>query len=437
MTNTQITKRYKQLKLKNNLRVILAPMPGVSSTTALVLGNTGSRFETQSQLGIAHFFEHMVFKGTKKYPTPLEIATTLDAVGAQSNAFTSKEYTGYYVKSASRHLPLALDVLSQMMFAPLLKEKDIKRESGVIIEEINMYLDQPMHSVGNLFENMMYEGSGLAHDILGTKESVASFKSDDFHKFLSNWYGPANLTLVIAGDARMLEDTSLIKEIESRFDTLPADRENKRQETYDLAKDEPKFGSKKLAVKFKETEQAHLILAWPGFELRHKKRPVLSLLSVIMGGNMSSRLFVEVREKQGLGYYVRSEVDFYHHTGSFGAAAGVDPKRTHQALEIMMNEFYLLADGKKPITAKELNRAKEFLAGQTALSLEDSRSVAQWFGLKDVLLDKVETPEESLAKIKAVSLDQVNQLVQELIKDGQMRLALIGPFKEKDFRLKI
>ena len=434
---TKITKPYKQLELKNNLRVILVPMPGVSSTTALVLGNTGSRFETKSQLGIAHFFEHMVFKGTKKYPTPLEITTALDAVGAQSNAFTSKEYTGYYVKSASRHLPLTLDVLSQMMFAPLLKEKDIKRESGVIIEEINMYLDQPMHLVGNLFEQMMYEGSGLAHDILGTKESVASFRSDDFYKFLNKWYGPANLTLVIAGDASVIESSPLEKEIKSRFAALPAERENKRQATYDLAKDEPKFGSKKLAVEFKETEQTHLILAWPGVKLRDKRRPALSLLSVIMGGNMSSRLFVEVREKHGLGYYVRSEVDYFHHTGAFGAAAGVDPKRTHQALEIMANEFYLLAEGKKPVTTKELERAKEFLAGQTALSLEDSRSVAQWFGLKDVLLDKIETPEESLAKVKAVTLDEINQLARDLVQKDQMRLAVVGPFKEGDFRFKI
>ncbi len=426
--------KYKRFELDNGLRVILVPMESVESATVLVLGNTGSRFETKDQWGIAHFFEHMVFKGTKSYPSPLDIALAFDSIGAISNAFTSKEYTGYFAKTASKHIPLALEVLSEMMFFPLLKEAGIKRESGVITEEINMYLDQPMQQVGNEFEKLMYAGSGLAHDILGTKKSVASFTSDDFRRFLARWYGPANLTLVIAGDADSLTQPDLGKQIEKNFNLDLKDRESQRQATYQLAKKERRFGSGLLKVIEKKTEQAHLVLAWPGLNLKDKRRPALSLLSVIMGGNMSSRLFVEVREKRGLGYYVRAEADYYHQTGSFGASAGVDPSRVHQAVEVIVNQFKQLAEGKRPITQTELENAKEYLTGQVSLSLEDSRSVAQWFGLKDVLMDKIKTPEESLVEIRAVTLNEINELAKELIQLGQMRLAVIGPFKESEFR---
>ena len=426
--------KYERFELDNGLRVILVPMESVESATVLILGNTGSRFESKDQWGIAHFFEHMVFKGTKSYPSPLDVALAFDSIGALSNAFTSKEYTGYFAKTASKHIPLALKVLSEMMFFPLLKEADIKRESGVIIEEINMYLDQPMQQVGNEFEKLMYAGSGLAHDILGTKKSVASFTPDDFKKFLAQWYGPANLTLVIAGDASSLTQPDLNKQIEKNFNLRIKNRESKRQPTHQLAIKEKRFGSSLLKVVEKETEQAHLVLAWPGIRLADKRRPALSLLSVVMGGNMSSRLFVEVREKRGLGYYVRSENDYYHHAGAFGAAAGVDPARVHQAIEVIVDQFRQLAEGKRPITGKELENAKEYLAGQVSLSLEDSRSVAQWFGLKDVLLNEIKTPAQSLAKVQAVSLDEVNKLAKELVQSGQMRLAVIGPFRESEFR---
>ncbi len=423
-----------QFKLANNLSVILVPMPGVKSITSLVLGNTGSRFETKAQWGLAHFFEHMVFKGTKKYPTPMSLATTLDSVGAQSNAFTSKEYTGYYIKSASRHLDLALDVLAEMMFAPLLKDEDIERERGVIVEEINMYLDTPMQYIGNVFEQMIYAGSGLEHDIIGTKKSIAQFQSADFRKFLRQWYGPANLTLVVAGDAQVLRQPQTVKQIESHFGVSLPSRQNQRQPTQTLAAQEPAFSQKRMQVVQKKTEQTHLILAWPGISLADSRRYALSLLATIMGGNMSSRLFTEVREKRGLCYYVRSDVDQYHNTGSFGASAGVDPHRVHQAVEVIIDQFNQLASGQKPITAAELNRAQEYLTGNITLSLEDSRSLAQWFGLKDILLHQTETPTEVLKKLKAVKLTSVNQLAQELIQPDAMRLALIGPFKAEEFR---
>jgi predicted Zn-dependent peptidase len=416
--------------LPSGLTVIRVPMPAVKSVTVLALVATGSRFEPAAWQGISHFLEHMVFKGTQKYPDSQALASAVDAVGAKFNAFTSKEYTGYYVKAASQHAGLALDVVSDQLLTPRLRQDDIDREKGVIIEEINMYADMPSAHIGNLFEQMVYSPSGLGHDVLGTKETVSSMTTDNFEAYLKQWYGLKNVVLILAGDDTVLNKEALLKEIDQAFHKGNAKERNAEQFSQHLSQNP--ISDQRLLVEFKQTEQAHFIMGFPGISRNHKSRHALSLLSVILGGNMSSRLFTEVREKRGLCYYVHSDTDFYHDCGLFGASAGVDPKRVMEAIKVTREEFLAVANGQKPLTALDLKTAKDYLMGKVIMDLEDSESVAQYFGMKQLLMGKIETPEELFAKFNAVTLEEIQTVAQHLIQPEQLRLALIGPFKKPE-----
>ncbi len=416
-------------KLKSGLTAITIPMPSVQSLTVMALANTGSRYEQPSQYGIAHFFEHMVFKGTAKYPEAQDLAQAVDSVGANFNAFTSKEYTGYYVQVASKHFELALDVVSDMLLTPQLRQEDIDREKGVIIEEMNMYADMPASDIGDKFEQMAFAGNGLSHKIVGTKETVNATTTQDFQNFLQAWYGLNNLVVVVAGDATIVNKAQTLTQIEQMFSKSG----NKQSEvTHErlgviLAEDKNIFVSKK-------TEQSHFTFGWPSIERLSTRRHALTLLSSIIGGNMSSRLFSEVREKRGLCYYVHSDLTQYHEGGLFGGSAGVDPTRVEEAIKVSLDEFRLLANGEKKVTADELRRAKEYVIGKTVLGLEDSESVAQFYGLRQLLHGKVENPDDFIAKIRQVELEDVQGLATDLIVPSQLRFGLIGDFNEDKIR---
>lgn len=420
-------------KLNSGLTTILIPMPGVESVTTLVLVNTGSRYERPKEEGVAHFFEHMVFKGTENYKDSKTLASAIDAIGANFNAFTGKEYTGYYVKSASRHIELALDVVSDMILKPKLRQKDIDRERGVIIEELNMYQDNPMSYVGQLFEQMFFRGSGLSHDIVGSKNTISSLDRADFISFLRQWYGLGNMVLIIAGNADTVSSSKTLKLAEEMFSKEPdkVRPKDKADRSQMLSKISP-VSSDKLVLEKRTTEQAHLILGWPSIGRHDEKRYALNLLSIIMGGNMSSRLFTEVREKRGLCYYVRSDNDMYHDAGVFGASAGVDPSRIEEALTVIKKEFQAVASGKKAITKEELSAAKEYVDGNLTLGMEDSQGVAQYYGMRLLLRDEIETPQEYMEKLRSIKLKEVNELASELIRDREMRLSVIGPYGQKE-----
>lgn len=415
---------HKLHTLKSGLKVITIPMEA-ASLTVMALSNTGSRYETESQYGIAHFFEHIVFKGTKKYPQAQDLAEAVDSVGANFNAFTGKEYTGYYVQVASRHFDLALDVVSDMLLTPRLRQEDIDREKGVIIEEMNMYADMPASDIGDRFEEMAFRGNGLSHKIIGTKETVKSITTQDFKEFLDTWYGLDNLVVVIAGDKTVVDKKETLDKIEEMF-SKDGDRQSApKHESLDGI-----FSDEKHVFVNKKTEQSHFTFGWPGIERKSKDRYTLGLLSAIIGGNMSSRLFSEVREKRGLCYYVRSEVAQFHEGGLLGGSAGVDPQRVEEAIKVSLDEFHQLAHGEKPVTSKELERAREYVIGKMTLGLEDSQSVSQFYGLKQLLHGKVETPEEVIHNIREVTLEEVQSLAKQLIKPGELRFGLIGDFNE-------
>ena len=407
--------------LKSGLRIITVPMDSVQSLTVMALSNTGSRYESPKQYGIAHFFEHIVFKGTNKYPTAQDLAEAVDSVGANFNAFTGKEYTGYHVQVASKHFELALDVVSDMLLTPKLRQEDIDREKGVIIEEMNMYADMPKAHISNLFEQMIFKGNGLSHDIIGSKKTVSNITSADFEEFLNTWYGMDNLIVVVAGERAVVEKPATLELIEKMFSKV---KDRKSEPTHPVI--DRVLSGEKFLLHAKKTEQIHFTFGWPGIQRKSGERYAMMLLNAIVGGNMSSRLFSEIREKRGLCYYVYSEVRQFHEGGLFGASAGVDPNRVEEAIEASLAEFTKISAGKKPITNAELKRAKDYVVGKMILGLEDSESVAQFFGLRQLLHGQIESPSEAIEKMKAVTLAQVQTLAKKLIKKGELRFALIG-----------
>lgn len=420
-------------ELKSGLQLIRVPMEGVPSVTTMTLVNTGSRYEKPNVEGIAHFFEHMVFKGSEDYPDAKAIASTIDAIGAKYNAFTSKEYTGYYVKAAGEHIEKSLDVVSDMLIRPKLKQEDIDRERSVIIEEINMYQDHPMRYASYLFDELFFRGSGLEHDVLGSKTTVESINRDNFITFLRQWYGLGNTTVILAGNKEAVKSRATLNTIKDVFSKEPEQIRPRDKVKIDklLSKESP-VSPHKLRVMEKATEQAHLVLGWPGIERASEQRYALALLNVIMGGNMSSRLFSEVREKRGLCYYVRSENDYYHDAGVFGASAGVDPQRINEAIKVIKSEFVAVGDGEQAVTEEELDQAKEYLTGSMTIGFEDSKNVAQFFGLKQTLTDDIEDPEKTLDKLRDVELEEVTEIAEQLLDSREMRLAVIGPYEDED-----
>lgn len=424
---------------KQQLPVLLVDMPAVASVTVLILANTGSRYESSRQEGLAHFFEHMVFKGSKNYPTAQNLSSTLDRIGADFNAFTGKEYTGYYVKAAGRHFELALDVLSDMLLEPALRQADIDRESGVIIEELNMYRDMPSSYVGSLFDETTFADRQLAHDIIGRKETIKAFRSADFQDFLCQYYGLENLQLVVAGGlanlewagkkaGQTLDKAALQQFVAAKFAKLGPERKNGKQKVPQSASliNQNAFSAQHVKFHRQKTEQAHFVLAWPAPDRHQRQRYALAVLATILGGNMSSRLFTEVREQRGLAYYVRASDDTFHDAGLLSCSAGVDPNRAAEAIKVSRAVFENLASGKKAVTAGELALAKNWLAGKLLLSLENSSNVAQFYGLRKLLSDEVISVEELLRRYQAVTLEEVQALARTLIQKGQLRFAMIS-----------
>jgi predicted Zn-dependent peptidase len=416
--------------LANGLRVLRIPMPGVQSVTVLALVNTGRRYEPENLAGISHFLEHMVFKGTAHYADAQALSAAIDKVGGEFNAFTSKEYTGYYVKLAARYLDTALDVVTDMLCAPALRQSDIDNEVKVIAEEINMYEDMPMRNVQDKFDELMFAGQNLSGNILGTKQTIFNIKSDDFQNYIKQWYGFKNVVLVIAGHTETVEAPTLLDAIGKAVEKGGGDRQSSEQPPFW----HKAYGGDHKLIVFKETEQAHFVIGLPGFERTNPQRYAANVLSTLLGKTMSSRLFTEIREKRGLCYYVRTQLDFFHDVGVFGAAAGVDPRRIEEAIAATRSEFLAL-NQEKPVTAQEVQDAKQNLIGGLALELEDSQNVAAWFGMKELLEGVIETEEETIQHIEAVTLEQVQSVAQQLIKPEEMRLTLIGPFRPEQITI--
>jgi predicted Zn-dependent peptidase len=411
--------------LPNGLRVIIVPMPALESATVLVMVGAGSRYETRNISGISHFFEHMAFKGTQKRPSAIDIASLIDGIGGEFNAFTGKEYTGYYIKAGKGHVDLMLDVLSDMLQHSKLDPQELDKERGVIIEEMNLYEDTPMRNIGDVYENLLYDDTPLGWDTIGFKDVILSVKREDFLRYMGSLYSPHNMVVVIAGGVKsgnqgIEANVTLVEKYFGMMKRFAIRQPQKIEET-----------QKKPAyrIKQKDTEQVHIALGVRTTKLNSKDRHPLSILAAIMGGGMSSRLFAEVREKRGLAYYVRSVSDHYTDCGSLVSTAGIDPKRIKEAISVMMQEYRKVAT-KISLTKDELRKAKELSKGHLVLELEDSRAVAGFFAHQELLEDRIRTPEEVLKEIDSIAGEQVEEVGKRYFTDERLNLALIGNFPD-------
>lgn len=403
----------------SGLRLVTIPMPATKTATVFVLVGTGSKYETKNINGISHFLEHMMFKGTVKRPGTMDIARELDSIGAEYNAFTGKEYTGYYAKASIEKLDICLDVVFDIFLNSKFDEKEIVIEKGVIVEEINMYRDLPQRYVSDVFERLLYGDQPAGWSIAGEKDTVVSFKRDAFVDYFNTHYVAENTIVAVAGN---VEPDEVKKKIESYFKSIRHGKSIGK-----LAVSEEQNQPKQM-INFKETDQSHFILGFRSFSMFDERRYALAVLSKILGGGMSSRLFYEVRERRGLAYYVRSETNPYTDSGYLSISAGVNNEKALDAIKVILDEVNKVKQN--GVTEKELKQAKDNAEGSMALGLEHSDGVAMSYADSVLFHKKVLTPEQELGKIRRVTMEQVHQVAKDVCGDSRLNLAVIGPFKD-------
>jgi len=407
--------------LSNGLRLVMVPMQEVKSVAVLVLLRAGSRYENKETLGLTHFYEHMVFKGTRRYPSKMDLALAVDQIGAEFNGLTSKEYTAYYIKGESRHLETALRVLSEMICQPLLKEQDVEQEKPVIVEEINMREDNPQVKVDDTLGEVVFPNHPLGFSGAGEKETIKSYRAPDFLGFKEKFYTGENLVVVISGK---FSAASLARNISNYFGGLPEGERGK------FIPAKANFGGPSVRVINKKTDQVHLSLGFRGFpRLDDKNRPPQSLLDTVLGGGMSSRLFQKVREEKSLAYYVDSSVSSYLDTALFGVSAGVDKKRVGEALETILGE---IRGGEFGVGRRELRKAKDYLRGHFILSLEEPLDRAFWYGVDEVLENRLRSPEEVIKLLEKVTPGDVSRVARQIFTPQNLSLAIIGEGLEEE-----
>jgi len=418
--------KFSKKVLKNGLRVITVPMKDNPTVTVLVLVEAGSKYEEKKVNGISHFLEHMCFKGTTKRPKATDISKELDSLGSQYNAFTAQEYTGYYAKSDARHFARIFDIVSDIYLNSTFPETEMQKEKGVIIEEINMYEDMPHKHVQDLMMKLLYGDQPAGWNVAGEKKNILEMRREDFISYHKKQYLPEATVLIVAGQ---VTEKKVINEAKKIFsNVLPGEKGNK-------AKVKERQTKPEVLVSFKNTDQTHFVLGVRTYDLFSKQNATLSVLGGVLGGGMSSRLFVKLREEMGVGYYVRAYNDSYTDHGFLQISAGVDNKRIDEVLEAVLEECRKLKNQK--VSEEELNKVKECLIGNMKLSLESSDDIANFYGGQELLKREILNSEEKAREIREVTANQIQALARDIFKNSKLNLALIGPFKEKAQFLKI
>lgn len=408
--------KYEKLVLANGLRVILAPMKESTTVTVLITTATGSRYETRKENGLSHFLEHMFFKGTRKRPTALSISEELDGVGGEYNAFTSKDRTAYYAKVDARHASLALDIVSDIFLNSTLPAEEIDRERGPILQELNMYEDTPMRHIGDIFESLLYGDHPLGWEIIGTRENIRTFKRADFLRYLNRAYVASNVVVGVAGG---FDPEEARRMIERDFSALRIGKNPERKPIAETQKSPAVF------VQRKKTDQTHFILGVRAFDFFHEDRYALSVLSTILGGGMSSRLFMAVRERRGLAYSVHTGTDAYHDAGYLATQCGVEHGNLEKTIAVILDEYRRIRDESVP--QKELRKAKDHIKGSMAMHLESSDDIVSFLVEQETLKGEIVLPEERFARIEAISSDDVRRVAEKIFQSNRLNLACIGP----------
>ncbi|MBU1045657.1 insulinase family protein [Patescibacteria group bacterium] len=411
---------YQKTVLKNRLRIITVPDNNTQAVTVLLLVKTGSKYEVKETNGISHFLEHMLFKGTKKRPTSTDVAEALDKVGGNYNAFTSEEYTGYFAKVEASHFDLALDWVADIYLNSLLPEKEMKKEKGVIVEEINMYHDNPMMHIVNLWKKLLYGDQPAGWSVAGEKLSVKGITRGELLSYWRRHYTASNSLICVAGNFAGATAKKKIREYFSKLSkgiipSKPKVIENQKKPN--------------SLIYFKKTDQTHLCLGVRAYNLFHPKRYALELLAVILGGMMSSRLFIEVREKLGLAYYIVTLPESDPDTGFLLTRAGVDNKNVDKAIRAILGEYRKMKE--KTVAPAELQKAKDYTKGKMALALEASDALASFYGGQELLENKILSQKQVFREIDKIKPKDILEVAQDIFQPQKLNLALLGPFKDK------
>jgi predicted Zn-dependent peptidase len=411
---------FKKITLKNGLRIITVPQRNTQAVTVLILVGTGSKYEKKEINGISHFLEHMYFKGTKKRPSLRQVSETLDKIGGIYNAFTSEEYTGYFAKVEASHFDLALDWVSDIFLNSTLPEKEIEKERGVIVEEINMYYDIPMSYVQILWQALLYGDQPAGWPVVGTKESVSKISRQDLINYLKTQYVASNSLVCLAGK---FEESSAIEKVKKYFSKIGL---KKPKEKLRVIEKQIKPNS---ILHTRETDQTHLCLGVRGYNLFHPQKYTFELLGVILGGMFSSRLCLIIRGELGIAYYISTNVESDTDTGYLVTQAGIDNKNVEKAISTILKEYKKIS--RKGVEKDELKKAKDYTKGKMALILEPSDAQASFYGLQELLKKEILTPEEIYKKIDKITENDILKVAKEIFQPQKLNLALIGPFKDK------
>ena len=414
--------KFNKTILKSGLRVITVPMTDNPSVTVLVMVEAGSKYETKKQNGISHFLEHMVFKGTPRRPKASDISRELDSLGAHYNAFTTQEFTGYYAKAASSQLDMILDVVGDMYMNPLFEESEITKEKGVIIEEVRMYNDLPQRHVHDVLSELMFGDQPAGWSVLGTEDNIRSFNRNDFVEYRKDHYVSSATTVLVAGS---FDEKEMIAKIEKTFATVKGGEKKSKLAVIE--------DQKVPAIKthYKETDQTHLVIAARTFPINDERIPVMTVLTTILSGGMSSRLFSKLRDEMGICYYVRASHDASTDHGDITISAGVDNARVEEAIREILKQCALLKD--ELVSETELKKVRDYISGTTLLELETSESRAEYCGFQEILKKQIDTPEDFMKKIGAVTATDVQKLAKQIFVNKGLNLAIIGKFNDDAF----
>ena len=416
--------KAKKKTYKNGLRVVTVPMKDNPTVTVLVLVGTGSNYETKEINGISHFLEHMCFKGTIKRPTSQSISHELDALGCQHNAFTNHEITGYYAKGDAKNFKQIFDVVSDIYLNSTFPEREMEKEKGVIIEEINMYEDMPQSHVQELFDKVLYGNQPAGRSIAGTKENIHKMVRDNFIKYKSSHYVASNTVIIVSGN---ITNDEVYKEVNKYFKNIKSTNKVKKIKTKDVQT------NPNILIKHKKTDQTHFVLGVRTFSLFNKRNMILSLLSGVLGAGMSSRLFIKLREEMGVVYYVRAYNEPSLDHGAFQISAGVNNARTKEVIKEILKECNDLITQK--VREKELNKVKSFLIGNMKMSLEATDDIANFYGVQELMKKEIKTLDEKIKEIKKVTAVDIQKMAKTIFKTKNLNLAIIGPFNNnKQFK---
>jgi predicted Zn-dependent peptidase len=409
--------KIRETTLDNGLRIVTASLADARSLTVNVVVGTGSRYENyRGNGGVSHFLEHLLFKGSKKYPTAAAIAEAVDAVGGYNNAYTGEDVTSFYIKVPARHGRLALDILCDMVKSPLLDAVEIDRERGVIVEEMNVFRDDPSRYIGTLVPELIFPNNPLGCDIIGSEEVIRTISRDAIATYQRAHYRPNNLVVAVAGAVDHDETVATVKS--ALGDMTPLEKQRIVPVGDEVASD-------RAVVHAKATAQAHFMVASRGYSYDDPDEPAARVVAAILGRGMSSRLFTNVRERQGLAYTVYAEVNSFVDTGLFEAYAGVNLDKTIQALDAVLHELAQIC--REPVEESELRKAQQQLRAGLEMSLENNASIADRMGLQLVLLGRVKPIDEIIAGIEAVTVHDVQRVATDMLAPDALRLAIIAP----------